>query len=90
MTAPRQRSRSNRRVHKVTPGHHNVIHYRRANSKIKRCGISGEILSGLPRIRMGTIGRLSKSKKTINRKYGGTYSAKVVRKTLKQAIWTQK
>lgn len=89
MASSHYRSRSNRRISKVTPGHHNKIRYRRARPKMKKCGISGEKLSGLPRIRIGTSGRFSKSKKTINRKYGGVYCAKIVRNALRNTIWSQ-
>ena len=87
MTAPRHRSRSYRREKITTPGHNKVVHYHRKKPTYAKCGVSGDKLSGLPLLRSSYYSRLSKSQKTINRKYGGVYSPKVVRSALKKAIW---
>ncbi|MHA1984181.1 MAG: 50S ribosomal protein L34e [Candidatus Hodarchaeales archaeon] len=88
MTAPRHRSRSLRRGRVTTPGNNRRFHYHRKRPTTPICGKTGEKLSGLPLLRSGSFSRLSKSKKRINRKYGGVYSSKSVRNALKSTIWS--
>jgi len=87
LTAPRYRSRSYRRGRITTPGNNRRVHYNRKKPTTAKCGKTGEKLSGLPLLRAGNFSRLSKSKKRINRKYGGVYSSKTVRNALKSTIW---
>ena len=81
------KSRSLKKIKKKTPGTDVSIHFRRRNPKGTFCGISGDILHGISRKRPGRFNTLSKTKKRPNRKFGGTYSHKVVRNRLESAIW---
>ena len=45
------------------------------------------ILNGIPKKTTTEFNKLSKSKKRPNRKYGGTFSHKVVKTQLEKAIW---
>lgn len=87
MTKRNYKSRSLKRVRVKTPGNRKSIHFRRRNPSNAICGISGAKLLGISRKRPGKFNQLSKSKKRPNRKYGGTYSHKVVRSALERAIW---
>ena len=87
MTNRNYKSRSLKRVSKKTPGNRVSTHYRRKNPSGATCGISGSKLNGISRKRPGRFNTLSKTKKRPNRKYGGTYSHKVVKQRLEQSIW---
>ena len=80
-------SNSKRRVFRKTPGTRLQIHLEKSNPKGHFCGISGAILNGIPKKTANEFNKLSKSKKRPNRKYGGTYSHKVVKSKLEKAIW---
>jgi len=87
MTVPRHRSRTVKRKHITTPGHTSVVAYHKPNPNIPRCGITKDKLNGVPRIRAGKYGKISKSKTRPNRKYGGNFSHSAVKKALEKAIW---
>ena len=87
MTAPRYRSRSYKRDKITTPGSNRTVHYNRKKPTTPKCGKTGAKLSGLPLLRAGKYSRLSKSKKSVNRKFGGVYSPETVKIALKNAIW---
>lgn len=50
------------------------------------CPISGQRLNGLPVVRPTKLHRLSKSKKTVHRAYGGHLAAGVVRERIIRAF----
>lgn len=79
--------RNRRKYKKTTPGNRQSILYRRKKVSRTVCGITGQKISGVPNLRPGKINRLSKSRKKVNRRYGGTYSHTAVRSALKNSIW---
>lgn len=87
MTVRTYKSRSFRKTFKKSPAGYSKVHFRRKNPKGFFCGVSGEKLNGIPRLRTGKFNTLSKTKKRPNRKYGGTFSHSVVRKTLEASIF---
>jgi len=87
LTVPRHRSRTVKRKYITTPGHISVISYKKPNPNVPRCGITKDKLNGVPRIRAGKYGKISKSKIRPNRKYGGNYSPRAVKNALERAIW---
>ncbi|MGC8651878.1 MAG: 50S ribosomal protein L34e [Candidatus Micrarchaeia archaeon] len=64
MPKPMHRSRSFKRVQRVTKAHRNVTHYRRAKSKMPHCAICGAELNGIS-VNGG------KSRRTNSRLFGG-------------------
>ncbi len=87
MTKTSFKSNSKRRVFRRTPGTRLNVHLEKNNPSGHYCGRSGAILNGIPKKSATEFNKLSKSKKRPNRKYGGTYSHKVVKTQLERAIW---
>lgn len=81
------KSNSKNRSFKKTPGTNRRVHFGKSNPRGHFCGISGAILNGIPKKTATNFNKLSKSKKRPNRKYGGTYSHKVVKTQLERTIW---
>ena len=87
MTGTSFKSKSKNKVFRKTPGTLLKVHLEKRNPKGQFCGISGAILNGIPKKTATEFNKLSKSKKRPNRKYGGTFSHKVVKDHLEKAIW---
>ena len=87
MTKTSFKSNSKKRVFRKTPGTNLKVHLEKSNPKGHFCGKSGAKLNGIPKKTVNEFNKLSKSKKRPNRKYGGTYSHKVVKTQLERAIW---
>ena len=82
MPAPKHRSRTLRRVFVKTPGGKTKLTYRkRAPSKAK-CAECGAILRGVTRARFNRLKKISKTKKSPSRPYGGKLCPKCSRKKL--------
>ena len=62
------------------------MQYRKKFSKGVRCGDCGIALPGIPRLRSCEFHRLSKTKKTVARAYGGSRCAKCVRTRILRAF----
>ncbi len=72
MVSPGLRSRKRyRRVKVRTPGGKTVTHYRERNRNIDKCAVCKKPLRGLPRMTNRKFKNLNKTKKTIDRPYGG-------------------
>lgn len=71
MPKPMYRSRSLRKLARVTPKKRNVIHYKKKASKLPHCAICGKELNGL-NISKGAKG---KSLRTNSRLFGGVLCA---------------
>ncbi|HVA83112.1 MAG: 50S ribosomal protein L34e [Candidatus Micrarchaeota archaeon] len=71
MPRPMYRSRSYRRLSRVTPSKRNVVHYERKKNSFPHCAICGAELNGIS-IKKGAKG---KSLKTNSRKFGGVLCA---------------
>ena len=84
MPRPSQRSRSKRRVKKKMPGGKTRQSYAARRPKVHKCSKCGIELKGMPRL-MPTIAKKSpRTKKTVNRPYGGFLCAKCARDKIKQ------
>ncbi len=66
MPQPKNRSRSVRRLSRVTPSGRNVVHYRRREGKLPHCAICKAELNGIP-----AGGGKGKSTRSNSRKFGG-------------------
>ncbi|MEM2115484.1 MAG: 50S ribosomal protein L34e [Candidatus Woesearchaeota archaeon] len=72
------KSRSLRKVSKRTPGGRTTTHFEKKKPKVARCAICKKPLSGIPR----NVKKLSKSEKTVERKYGGNLCSKCSRRKI--------
>ncbi len=79
MPAPRQRSRSLRRIHRKTPGGRTVMHYRKKKPSKAICGKCGGVLKGVPRERPYKMMKMAKTKKRPERPYGGFLCSRCMR-----------
>jgi large subunit ribosomal protein L34e len=67
MPQPKNRSRSMRRLSRVTQKGRNVVHYRRKENRLPHCAVCNAELNGIPvKSKLG-----GKSIKTNSRKFGG-------------------
>ena len=76
------KSRHVRRVFVRTPGGRTKLTYRRKLKSKKKCAGCGKPLHGIPR----DTRRLPKSKKRVNRPYGGYFRSSCMREILKEKI----
>ncbi len=83
---PRFRSRSLKRRKIRTPGDRTTIHYRRGKVEKASCAVCGKVLHGIPRDRGICLKRVSKSKKKVNRPYGGVLCPACLKETLVEKI----
>ncbi len=76
-----QRSRSMRRLDRVTPKGRHVLHYRRRANSLPHCGICGAELSGISIKR----GAKSGSRRSNERLFGGALCARCTSEVIKYA-----
>eukprot|EP00826_Nyctotherus_ovalis_P000265 TRINITY_DN0_c280_g1_i4.p2 TRINITY_DN0_c280_g1~~TRINITY_DN0_c280_g1_i4.p2 ORF type:complete len:122 (+),score=47.50 TRINITY_DN0_c280_g1_i4:112-477(+) len=69
-----------------TPGGQLTIQYRFKKGKGQVCGDTGAKLQGIPHLRPKAFKRLSKTKKTVARPYGGTRTAEAVKTRIIRAF----
>ncbi|MGC8587225.1 MAG: 50S ribosomal protein L34e [Candidatus Micrarchaeia archaeon] len=81
MPKPMHRSRSFRRLDKVTPKKRHVIHYKRKASSLPHCAICGKELNGIP----GRNKLEGKSLRTNSRIFGGVLCASCASRVIKLA-----
>jgi large subunit ribosomal protein L34e len=62
-----------------TPGGKLIVQYVKKRGTVPKCGDTGAPLFGMAVARPKDLMRLSKTKKTVSRCYGGTLSGKAVR-----------
>jgi large subunit ribosomal protein L34e len=85
MVLPAQfKSRTFRRVKRVTPGHNVVIHYVKPKPAKATCPIYGTELHGVPRGSPTEMKNMPKSSKRPERPFGGILSSKALRDVMKQ------
>ncbi len=82
MPAPRQRSRSLRKVFVKTPGGITRVHYRKRKPSKAKCAICGKPLHGVPRERPYKIRNMAKTQKRPERPYGGVLCSSCMRKKI--------
>ncbi len=71
MVAPKFRSRSMKKLFRVTPGGRSTIIYKRAKPSKAVCAICGSKLNAVPNKRPSELGKLSKVEKRPERVFGG-------------------
>jgi large subunit ribosomal protein L34e len=79
-----RRSRTLRRVHKKMPGGTTRLVYDKRKPGAARCAICGIELKGIPRLRPFKAQNIPKSKKKVERSYGGFMCATCLKGKLKQ------
>ncbi len=80
------RSRSLKRRFVRTPGGRSVLHFKKKKHGKPRCAECGAELHGVPRGSPTEIKKLSKSKKTPTRPYGGYLCSKCMRKQIRESV----
>ncbi|MEM3791340.1 MAG: hypothetical protein QXL16_01250 [Candidatus Micrarchaeaceae archaeon] len=75
-----ERSRSVRRIEKRTAKGRHVIRYKRRSRDVRRCGICGAEINGIP---MKRKIRGGKSRKSVERVFGGTLCAACTERVLR-------
>ena len=83
MPRPSLRSRSFRRVRINIPGGASIIHYFKREPSPARCGNCGAVLHGVASRRPAVLKKLSKSRKTTSRVFGGNLCPSCARESLK-------
>ncbi len=86
MPAPRFRSRSLRRVHKVTPGGKTKKYHIERKPTVPRCAECGKELGGIPRMSRSEAKNAPKSRKKVSRAYGGFICGSCLKQKLKADI----
>jgi len=86
MPERKYRSRSYKRVSVKTPGGKTSVHYRRGKVSHRRCAICGSIIHGLKRLRPSELAKLSKTKKTVSRAYGGYLCHNCLSNMIRRAV----
>jgi len=84
MPRPALRSRTLRKVKKRLPGGAFIIHYLKRRPSPSKCAACGKKLHGVPRKRPSLLKRISKSKKTPSRPYGGNLCSRCARGKAKE------
>lgn len=84
MPRPALRSRSFRKMKKRLPGGGFIIHYLRRRPSHATCPDCGRKLHGVARERPTILKKLSRSKKTPSRPYGGNLCSKCSRRKIKE------
>ena len=85
MTTPSKlKSRTFRRVKKVTPGNRNVTHFVKRKPGKAVCAVYGTPLSGVPHEIPTKLKNMPKSSKRPERPFGGILSSKAMREVIKE------
>ncbi|KAK2075938.1 60S ribosomal protein L34 [Prototheca wickerhamii] len=79
-------TKSNKQRVVKTPGGKLVFQLRKKLASVPVCPISGQRLNGIPALRPREYSRLAKSKRSVNRVYGGHLAAGVVRERIVRAF----
>ncbi len=84
MTQGRQKSRTFRRIKITTPGGEHKIHYKKRKPETPKCAICKIPLKGISRGRSRAMKNTAKSRKTVERPYGGNLCSKCMRSIVKR------
>lgn len=79
MPAPRQRSRSLRKIYRKVPGGRVSLHYKKKKPKSARCSSCGAVLKGVPRELPYKMRTMTKTKKRPERPFGGVLCSRCMR-----------
>lgn len=83
MVQRRLRSRSKKKIKRRTPEGRVAVHYRKRRPGLPKCSRCGRQLPGLKAHRPGTLKGVSRSKKRVNRPYGGNLCSACMRSVIK-------
>ena len=78
----RPQSVNQRKVFVKTPAGRTKITFRERKPNLVRCSDNGEKLKGIPRVNAFKLKKTVKSKKSVNRKYGGQLSSSASRRRI--------
>ena len=84
MPRPSERSRSKRRVQKKMPGGRTRQSYAARRPKVHKCSECSLELKGMPRLMPNKAKNSPRSKKTVNRPYGGFLCARCAREKIRK------
>ena len=82
MPEPRLRSRSKRRVKRVTPGGRVAVHHVDRKPAKARCGGCGMDLKGVPREKPSKLGSIPKTRRRPERPYGGVLCSRCLKRKI--------
>ncbi len=83
MPSGKYKSRTYRRTHKKLPGGETVKKYSKRKPKVSKCTSCGAPLKGIPRERPVKMRNLPKSKKKVERPFGGYLCTKCSKRKFK-------
>ncbi|GCC11379.1 50S ribosomal protein L34e [archaeon] len=86
MVEPRYRTSSVKPRAKRTPGGKVVVHYEKKRVKAPKCARCGRRLEGMKILRPKVLKRVNKSKKKVNRPYGGYLCSSCMRQEIKAKV----
>lgn len=82
MPAPKQRSRSLRKVFTKVPGGAIKVHFKKRKPNAAKCGNCGAVLKGIPRALPFRMRSMAKTKKRPERPYGGVLCSRCMREKI--------
>jgi len=86
MPRPALRTRSRKRSPKRLPGGGATMHYKKEKTGAPRCARCNRVLSGIPGLAQSKMGKLTASKKRIQRMHGGQLCHVCLKDLLKLAV----
>lgn len=86
MPRPMYRTRSWRRVKRVTPGGELVVHYEKRRPGKARCAICGRELHGVPALRPFQLSKLAKTMRRPEIMYGGVVCPQCLARGLRESV----
>lgn len=76
-----------KKIKKRTPGGKVKIVKRRKKPTVARCAICGAPLHGIPRLEPSKLRKLPKSRRKVNRPYGGYLCSRCMRELFKKEVF---
>lgn len=86
MVEGKHKSRSKRRSHMKTPGGKTKQYYNARRPACPKCAACGEELKGIPRMMRAEAKNAPKSKKTVERPFGGFLCSSCLKAKLKKEL----
>ncbi|MBS7616741.1 50S ribosomal protein L34e [Candidatus Bathyarchaeota archaeon] len=88
MPRPARRTRSRKRINKALPGGRQGTHYKSEGASYAVCRLCSKPLAGIPQLSLSKIRKFNRTKRRIQRMYGGQLCHNCLRTALKQAART--
>jgi len=88
MPRPQMRTRSRKRIKMKLPSGETRLHYKQEGASLTKCCVCGQPLAGIPSFTRAKIRKINRSKKRIQRPYGGNLCHNCLKNALKQAART--